>query len=120
MAPGCISTRSSSSIGSSDGLLRNPTNVLARERFRFAFVGAGQTHPHQRSNTILHDNAQQASTRAGESAILQTNRALFAGAIALVIVSPVLAYDFGRPATPDTIALWDRCPAEWQAIAAGQ
>jgi uncharacterized protein (DUF302 family) len=37
-----------------------------------------------------------------------------------VIVSPVLAYDFGRPATPDTIALWDRCPAEWQAIAAGQ
>lgn len=32
---------------------------------------------------------------------------LFAGAIALGLVSPVLAYDFGRPATPEEIALWD-------------
>jgi mono/diheme cytochrome c family protein len=36
-----------------------------------------------------------------------TSKAFFAGAIALAIVSPVLAYDFGRPATPDEIALWD-------------
>jgi S-disulfanyl-L-cysteine oxidoreductase SoxD len=35
------------------------------------------------------------------------NKALFAGAIALALTSPVLAYDFGRPATPDEIALWD-------------
>jgi cytochrome c len=28
-------------------------------------------------------------------------------AMALALVSPVLAYDFGRPATPDEIALWD-------------
>jgi cytochrome c len=36
-----------------------------------------------------------------------TKKALFAGAIALVLASPVLAYDFGRPATPDEIAVWD-------------
>ena len=36
-----------------------------------------------------------------------TSKALLTGAIALVLVSPVLAYDFGRPATPDEIALWD-------------
>jgi cytochrome c len=30
-----------------------------------------------------------------------------AAALALALVSPVLAYDFGRPATPDEIALWD-------------
>ena len=28
-------------------------------------------------------------------------------AVALALVSPVLAYDFGRLATPDEIALWD-------------
>jgi cytochrome c len=81
--------------------------------------GAGQTHPHQRFNTILHYNAQQASTRAGKSAILQTNKALFAGVIALVIVSPVLAYDFGHPATPDAIALWDRCPPSGEQLPPG-
>ena len=36
-----------------------------------------------------------------------TSKALLTGAIALVLVSPVLAYDFGRPATPDEIALWN-------------
>jgi cytochrome c len=36
-----------------------------------------------------------------------TSKAFLAGAIALVFVSPVLAYDFGRPATTDEIALWD-------------
>ena len=36
-----------------------------------------------------------------------TSKALLAGAIAAAIVSPVLAYDFGRPATPDETALWD-------------
>jgi cytochrome c len=36
-----------------------------------------------------------------------TKKALFAGAIALVLSSPVLAYDFGRMATPDEIAVWD-------------
>ena len=35
------------------------------------------------------------------------SNALLTGAIALALVSPVLAYDFGRPATPDEIALWD-------------
>ncbi|MDE5443876.1 c-type cytochrome [Bradyrhizobium sp. CSA207] len=33
--------------------------------------------------------------------------AFFAGAIALALGSPVIASDFGRPATPDEIALWD-------------
>jgi S-disulfanyl-L-cysteine oxidoreductase SoxD len=36
-----------------------------------------------------------------------TSKALLTGALALALVSPVLAYDFGRPATPDEIALWD-------------
>ncbi|MCA1457651.1 c-type cytochrome [Bradyrhizobium sp. BRP22] len=36
-----------------------------------------------------------------------TSKALLTGAIALALVSPVLAYDFGRPATPNEIALWD-------------
>lgn len=36
-----------------------------------------------------------------------TSKALLAGAIALALVSPVFAYDFGRPATPEEIALWD-------------
>lgn len=36
-----------------------------------------------------------------------TSKAFFSGAIALALVSPVLADDFGRPATPDEIALWD-------------
>jgi cytochrome c len=36
-----------------------------------------------------------------------TSKALLTGAIALALGSPVLAYDFGRPATPDEIALWD-------------
>ncbi len=36
-----------------------------------------------------------------------TNKAFFAGAIVLALASPALAYDFGRPATPDEIALWD-------------
>lgn len=36
-----------------------------------------------------------------------TSRAMLTGAIALALVSPVLAYDFGRPATQDEIALWD-------------
>lgn len=36
-----------------------------------------------------------------------TSKAFLAGAIALALVSPVLAYDLGRPATPDEIALWD-------------
>jgi mono/diheme cytochrome c family protein len=36
-----------------------------------------------------------------------TSRLLLVGAIALAFASPTLAYDFGRPATPDEIALWD-------------
>ena len=36
-----------------------------------------------------------------------TSKAVFAGAIAFALVSPALAYDFGRPATPEEIALWD-------------
>jgi S-disulfanyl-L-cysteine oxidoreductase SoxD len=36
-----------------------------------------------------------------------TSKTLLAAAVALALVSPVLAYDFGRPATPDEIALWD-------------
>jgi cytochrome c len=36
-----------------------------------------------------------------------TSKAFLAGAIAFAFVSPVLAYDFGRRATPDEIALWD-------------
>ena len=36
-----------------------------------------------------------------------TSRSVLAAAVALALVSPVLAYDFGRPATPDEIALWD-------------
>ena len=35
------------------------------------------------------------------------SKTLFTGAIALALASPVFAYDFGRPATPDEIALWD-------------
>ena len=35
------------------------------------------------------------------------SRFLLTAALALGLVSPVLAYDFGRPATPDEIALWD-------------
>ena len=36
-----------------------------------------------------------------------TSRSVLAAAVALALVSPVLAHDFGRPATPDEIALWD-------------
>lgn len=36
-----------------------------------------------------------------------TSRSVLAAAVALALVSPVLAYDFGRPATPDELALWD-------------
>ncbi len=36
-----------------------------------------------------------------------TSKVLFIGAIVLALVSPALAYDFGRPATSDEIALWD-------------
>lgn len=36
-----------------------------------------------------------------------TSKALLTGAIALALGSRVLAYDFGRPATPDEIARWD-------------
>ena len=36
-----------------------------------------------------------------------TSKALLIGAIALASVSPIPAHDFGRPATPDEIALWD-------------
>jgi S-disulfanyl-L-cysteine oxidoreductase SoxD len=39
--------------------------------------------------------------------MFSTKKVLFGGALALALVSPVLAYDFGRPATPDEIALWD-------------
>jgi len=39
--------------------------------------------------------------------MFSTSKTLYAGVIALAVVSPVLAYDFGRPATPDEIALWD-------------
>ena len=35
------------------------------------------------------------------------SKALLVGATALAFASPVLAYDFGRPATPEEIALWD-------------
>jgi cytochrome c len=35
------------------------------------------------------------------------NKALLSGTIAIALVSPVLAYDFGRSATPEEIALWD-------------
>ncbi len=34
-------------------------------------------------------------------------KTLVLGAMALTLISPVLGYDFGRPATPDEIALWD-------------
>lgn len=36
-----------------------------------------------------------------------TSKTLLAAALAFAFVSPVLAYDFGRPATSDEIALWD-------------
>jgi cytochrome c len=36
-----------------------------------------------------------------------TSKALLAVAAALALGSPVFGYDFGRPATPDEIALWD-------------
>jgi len=36
-----------------------------------------------------------------------TSKSLLTAAFALALVSPVLAYDFGRPATPGEIALWD-------------
>ena len=36
-----------------------------------------------------------------------TSASLVVAAIAIALASPVLAYDFGRPATPDEIALWD-------------
>ena len=36
-----------------------------------------------------------------------TSKVLFTGTIAFALVSAVPAYDFGRPATPDEIALWD-------------
>jgi S-disulfanyl-L-cysteine oxidoreductase SoxD len=36
-----------------------------------------------------------------------TSKTLFAGAVVLALISPVLAYDFGRPPTPAEIALWD-------------
>ena len=36
-----------------------------------------------------------------------TSNGLLAAAVALALVSPALAYDFGRPATPDEIELWD-------------
>jgi cytochrome c len=36
-----------------------------------------------------------------------TSKALLTGVIALAMVSPVLPNDFGRPAAPDEIALWD-------------
>jgi S-disulfanyl-L-cysteine oxidoreductase SoxD len=35
------------------------------------------------------------------------SKALFVGATALAFASPAFAYDFGRRATPDEIALWD-------------
>ena len=34
-------------------------------------------------------------------------KTMLVGATALAFASPVLAYDFGRPAAPDEIALWD-------------
>ena len=36
-----------------------------------------------------------------------TRGAVLAGALALALASPVFAFDFGRPATSDEIALWD-------------
>jgi S-disulfanyl-L-cysteine oxidoreductase SoxD len=36
-----------------------------------------------------------------------TKHAFIGAAFALALISPVLAYDFGRHATPDEIALWD-------------
>ena len=36
-----------------------------------------------------------------------TSNALLASTFALALVSPVLGYDFGRPATSDEIALWN-------------
>ena len=36
-----------------------------------------------------------------------TSKGLLAAAMALTLASPVLAYDFGRPATQDEIALWN-------------
>ncbi|OPY97001.1 cytochrome C [Bradyrhizobium sacchari] len=35
------------------------------------------------------------------------SKILFGGSIALALVSRTFAYDFGRPANPDEIALWD-------------
>src|SRR5262245_58975000 len=52
-------------------------------------------------------NSPGASTRPGGSAMHSTSKVLLTGAIALALASPVLGYDFGRPATPDEIALWD-------------
>jgi S-disulfanyl-L-cysteine oxidoreductase SoxD len=39
--------------------------------------------------------------------MFSTSKALPAIVLAIVLVSPALAYDFGRIATPDEIALWD-------------
>ncbi|WP_409190836.1 c-type cytochrome [Bradyrhizobium sp. RDM4] len=36
-----------------------------------------------------------------------TSNGFVAAGIALMLVAPALAYDFGRPATPDEIVLWD-------------
>ncbi|MET4256330.1 mono/diheme cytochrome c family protein [Bradyrhizobium sp. S3.12.5] len=36
-----------------------------------------------------------------------TSKGVLAATIALVFAAPALAYDFGRPATPGEIALWD-------------
>lgn len=36
-----------------------------------------------------------------------TSKGLLAAAVAIALASPALAYDFGRSATPDEIALWD-------------
>src|SRR5258706_4919013 len=49
-----------------------------------------------------------ASTRPGGFAMCWHSRTLFAGMIAFgMLMSPALAFDFGRPATPEEIKLWD-------------
>jgi S-disulfanyl-L-cysteine oxidoreductase SoxD len=45
--------------------------------------------------------------KQGEFAMSSTSKGLLAATLVLALSSPVLAYDFGRPATPGESALWD-------------
>src|SRR3954453_13106632 len=49
-----------------------------------------------------------ASTRPGGSAMSSQDNRLVAAALALgLLAAPAFAVDFGRPATPDEVQLWD-------------